>query len=97
VHHRYTKSPPDWSDAYLRLLSEEAQRAAMAVGAALRLGADASARSQALLAHFKLALDGGALTLSLKRAEADLLSDQAVRRLEALGALLGLTTRTALI
>jgi len=97
VHHRYTKSAPALNDAYSRLLHEDARRAAMAVGAALRLGADASARSQVLLAHFTLRLDGGALVLSLKRSEADLLSDQAVRRLEALGTALGLPTRTALV
>ena len=50
IHHRYTKAPPRHADAYMRLLSEERQAAAAALGAALRLGADLSGRSEPLLA-----------------------------------------------
>lgn len=96
VHHRYTKSPPH-SAAYEQLLGEGERKAAMAVGAALRLGADISARSEDLLAHFDLSIADGALVLGLKKREADLLSDQAIRRLDSLGAALNMKTGVSFI
>ncbi|MGE3142424.1 MAG: Ppx/GppA family phosphatase [Hyphomonadaceae bacterium] len=96
VHHRYTKAPPRDSAAYRRLLDDAARSAAQAVGASLRLGADVSARSEALLAHFRLTRDEAGLALRVARKEADLISDQAARRLDTLGAALGVATRIEL-
>ncbi len=96
VHHRYTKSAPH-APAYLRLIDEDARRAALAVGAALRLGADLSARSEVLLGRFKLADAGDALVLSAPRDDAPLLSDQAGKRFETLAALLGKGARVETI
>lgn len=96
VHHRYTKGEPIESDAYAHLLDDDGRAAAMAVGAALRLGADLSARSQELLAHFTLGVERGSLVLRASKAEADLISEQALRRLDALGAALGLPAKVTL-
>lgn len=96
VHHRYTKSEPVWSEAYEQLLDEEGRKEAMAVGAALRLGADLSARSEDLLNHFTLRLGDGALVLRVAKREADLVSEQAQRRLDALAAALGLQAQVEL-
>ncbi len=90
VHHRYAKQPPLSSEAYTSLLDPAARAAAVAVGAALRLGADLSGRSEELLGHFSLSVTDGALALRGRSSEQSLLSDQAGRRLEALGDALGL-------
>lgn len=96
VHHRYTKGDPVDSGAYEHLLDDDGRAAAMAVGAALRLGADLSARSQELLGHFALGVERGELVLRASKAEADLISEQAQRRLDALGAALGMPARILL-
>ncbi|MBI1186253.1 MAG: Ppx/GppA family phosphatase [Alphaproteobacteria bacterium] len=96
VHHRYTKRPPPaHTIAYTALLSEEERRAAATVGAALRLGCDAAGRTEDLLARFALTRESGALTLSTRAKDAHLVGEQAERRLDALGALLGLSVRVA--
>jgi exopolyphosphatase/guanosine-5'-triphosphate,3'-diphosphate pyrophosphatase len=94
IHHRYTKAPPRHADAYLRLLNEEQQAAAAALGGALRLGADLSGRSDALLREFDIAAVDGALVLRVKKKVAHLVTETALRRLEAAAQALGLTAET---
>ncbi|MDX2236324.1 MAG: Ppx/GppA family phosphatase [Hyphomonadaceae bacterium] len=87
IHHRYSKSPPT-APAFERLLTDDQRRAAAALGAALRLGCDLSARSEAILDRTTLALVDGAVQLAAPGAE-DLISDQVLKRLDSLGAALG--------
>lgn len=94
IHHRYTKAPPLHADAYLRLLDDEQQSAAAALGAALRLGADLSGRSEALLAAFEARVVDGKLVLRVKRKATHLVTEIAQRRLDYAAAALGLTAET---
>lgn len=94
IHHRYTKAPPRHADAYLRLLSDERQVAAAALGAALRFGADLSGRSETLLASFDASAVDGKLVLRMKKQVAQLMTETAQRRLEAAATALGLTAET---
>lgn len=94
IHHRYTKAPPRHAEAYTRLLSDERQTAAAALGATLRLGADLSGRSEALLASFEAAAVDGRLVLRVKKKAAHLVTETAMRRLEAVAQWLGLTAET---
>ncbi|MEZ6024160.1 MAG: Ppx/GppA family phosphatase [Hyphomonadaceae bacterium] len=94
IHHRYSKSPPRQAPAYLRLLSSERQAAAAALGAALRLGADLSGRSDTLLANFEVAAVDGTLLLKVKKAAAQLATETALRRLDAAAQALGLKAET---
>ncbi len=94
IHHRYTKAPPRHADAYMRLLSDERQAAAAALGAALRLGADLSGRSEALLASFTAEAVDGKLVLRVKKKVAHLVTETAARRLEAAAQALGLVAET---
>jgi exopolyphosphatase/guanosine-5'-triphosphate,3'-diphosphate pyrophosphatase len=94
IHHRYSKTPPLHSEAYHRLLYEDQQAAAMALGAALRLGADLSGRNEALLKQFSVNVEGGKLLLRVKKAVLDLATDTALRRLDAAAAALGLAAET---
>ncbi len=94
IHHRYAKAPPRHADAYLRLLSEEQQAAAAALGAALRLGADLSGRSEALLGEFSVGAVDGKLVLRVKKKMAHLVTETATRRLDAAAAALGLNAET---
>jgi exopolyphosphatase/guanosine-5'-triphosphate,3'-diphosphate pyrophosphatase len=97
IHHRYTKAQPRHAEAYLRLLTEEHQAAAAALGAALRLGADLSGRSEALLAGFDVAAIDGKLVLRVKKKVAHLVTDTAARRLDAAAHALGLTAETKIV
>lgn len=97
IHHRYAKLPPRHADAYLRLLSPDEQAAAAALGAALRLGADLSGRSQPLLASFEARAVDGTLVLRVKKAAAHLVTETASRRLDAVAQALGLTAETKII
>ncbi|MEQ1616728.1 MAG: Ppx/GppA family phosphatase [Terricaulis sp.] len=90
IHHRYTKTPPSSSEAYVRLLSEGQQAGAAALGAALRLGADLSGRSETLLAAFELSIDGGVLTLRGKKQVLHLVTETVQRRLDYAAATLGM-------
>ncbi len=94
VHHRYSKAPPV-AAAYEKLLSEEHKRAAAALGAALRLGADVSGRAARLLDEITLTLSGPVLTLAAKPARAHLITEQAAKRLDPLAAALGVTGKLA--
>ncbi|MDX2273863.1 MAG: Ppx/GppA family phosphatase [Hyphomonadaceae bacterium] len=89
IHHRYTKSAPRHAEAFLRLLSEERQAAA-ALGAALRLGADISGRSEALLSKVSVEAAEGKLVLTADRSAAHLVTETAGRRLDTVAAALGL-------
>lgn len=97
IHHRYTKAQPRHADAYLRLLNEEQQAAAAALGAALRLGADLSGRSEALLASFDIAAVDDKLVLRVKKRVAHLVTETASRRLDAAAQALGLTAETKIV
>lgn len=91
IHHRYTKAPPRHADAYMRLLSDEQQAAAAALGAALRLGADLSGRSEPLLAAVEAEAVDGRLVLRVKKKAAHLITETVQRRLDFAAAALGLT------
>jgi exopolyphosphatase/guanosine-5'-triphosphate,3'-diphosphate pyrophosphatase len=93
VHHRYTKSPPEAEQAFQKLLTDDQRRAAALCGASMRLGADLSGRSQALLADFTLKITGDGIVVSARKDMLHLLTDQAVKRLEPVAALLGLEAR----
>jgi exopolyphosphatase/guanosine-5'-triphosphate,3'-diphosphate pyrophosphatase len=97
IHHRYTKTPPRHADAYVRLLSDEKRAAAAALGAALRLGADLSGRSEALLAEFETAVTNGKLVLRVKTRMAHLVTETAARRLEAAAQALGLDSEVTYV
>lgn len=97
IHHRYTKAQPRHADAYLRLLNEEQQAAAAALGAALRLGADLSGRSETLLAAFDIAAVDDKLVLRVKKRVAHLVTETASRRLDAAAQALGLTAETKIV
>lgn len=91
VHHRYTRNAPDKEEAYLRLLSEDQRRAAAALGAALRLGCDLSGRAEPVLDAFSLQFADGKLTLRTDRQHGRLITEQALKRLDALAGVLGAT------
>jgi exopolyphosphatase/guanosine-5'-triphosphate,3'-diphosphate pyrophosphatase len=97
IHHRYTKAQPHHADAYLRLLNEEQQAAAAALGAALRLGAHLSGRSEMLLSSFDIAAVDDTLLLRVKKKAAHLFTETASRRLDAAAQALGLTAETKII
>jgi exopolyphosphatase/guanosine-5'-triphosphate,3'-diphosphate pyrophosphatase len=90
IHHRYTKAAPRHADAYMRLLSDERQAAAAALGAVLRLGADLSGRSEPLLAAVDAQAVDGKLVLRVKKKMAHLMTDTVQRRLDYAAASLGL-------
>ena len=94
IHHRYSKAPPHHAEAYHRLLYEDQQMAALALGSALRLGADLSGRNESLLKQFSVSVDDGKLLLRVKKAVLDLATDTALRRLDAAAATLGLSAET---
>ncbi len=94
IHHRYAKPAPKDAPAYERLLSDEMRKAAGALGAALRLGADVSGRSDGLLAAFEVKIESGALTLTVDRRFAHLMTEQASKRLDAAASALGLLSKS---
>jgi exopolyphosphatase/guanosine-5'-triphosphate,3'-diphosphate pyrophosphatase len=97
IHHRYTKTPPRHAEAYMRLLSDERQAAAAALGAALRLGADLTGRSEPLLAAVEAQAVDGKLVLRVKKKVAHLITETVQRRLEFAAAALGLTPETKFV
>jgi exopolyphosphatase/guanosine-5'-triphosphate,3'-diphosphate pyrophosphatase len=97
IHHRYTKAPPRHADAYLRLLNEEQQQAAAALGSALRLGADLSGRNETLLANFEIEAVDGKLLLRVKKKVSELATEAALRRLDAAAEALGLIAETKIV
>jgi exopolyphosphatase/guanosine-5'-triphosphate,3'-diphosphate pyrophosphatase len=97
IHHRYTKSQPKGADAFFRLLSEEQRAVAAALGAALRLGADVSGRSESLLSAFELSVSGEILRLRVRKGMAHLVIEIAQRRLDQAAASVGLSAETETI
>jgi exopolyphosphatase/guanosine-5'-triphosphate,3'-diphosphate pyrophosphatase len=97
IHHRYTKAQPHHADAYLRLLSEEQQAGAAALGAALRLGAHISGRNETLLAGFEIEAVDGKLLLRAKKKVSELATEAARRRLDAAAQALGLTAEVKIV
>jgi len=94
VHHRYTKTAPsDEAAAYWSLMEDDERQAALALGAALRLGADISGRSEAVLGLFRIGWDDVTLVVSPTPGRAELINEQTLKRLDALGAALGARTR----
>ena len=92
VFSRHTSGPLGQIGAGIeRILSPERLRRARALGAAIRLGCDLSGRVPTLLAASTLAVDGGLVTLTVKRSAADLLlGEQTKKRLQALAGVLEL-------
>jgi exopolyphosphatase/guanosine-5'-triphosphate,3'-diphosphate pyrophosphatase len=90
IHHRYTKAQPRHANGYVRLLSEERQAAAAALGAALRLGADLSGRNESLLGAFNIGVEGDALALRMRKDVAHLMTETAQRRFDYAASALGL-------
>ena len=75
----------------MRLLSDEGQAAAAALGAVLRLGADLSGRSEPLLAAVDAEAVDGKLVLRVKKKVAHLMTETVQRRLDHAASALGLT------
>jgi exopolyphosphatase / guanosine-5'-triphosphate,3'-diphosphate pyrophosphatase len=85
VQHRYSKTLPQAAELIVaRLLTSDQARIAGAVGLAMRLGADLSGRSEALISRFTLKRQDQALVLSAGAGFGHLLTEQALRRLEPL-------------
>jgi exopolyphosphatase/guanosine-5'-triphosphate,3'-diphosphate pyrophosphatase len=97
IHHRYTKAKPRHAEAYLRLLNEDQQAAAAALGSALRLGADLSGRNETLLASFEIEAVDGKLLLRVKKKVSELATEAALRRLDAAAQALGLVAETKIV
>jgi exopolyphosphatase/guanosine-5'-triphosphate,3'-diphosphate pyrophosphatase len=92
VYARYGGQPPSPDKQVVqRLLTEDRQARARALGLAMRLGCDLSARSPALLEQSRLAISRGRLVLTARPDWADmLLGEQTAKRAGALAAALGL-------
>jgi exopolyphosphatase/guanosine-5'-triphosphate,3'-diphosphate pyrophosphatase len=95
VFSRHTAGPLSQAAAGIaRILAPERLRRARALGAAMRLGCDLSGRAPALLAASTLTLDGGLVTLTVKRSAADLLlGEQTRKRLQSLANVLELESK----
>jgi exopolyphosphatase / guanosine-5'-triphosphate,3'-diphosphate pyrophosphatase len=93
VHHRHTRSPPQGEAAYDRLLTDDQRKAAAFLGAALRLGADLSGRSERILEAFSLTVSADRVTLTTSAGHRHLLTEHGMKRLEALAQTMGLTPK----
>lgn len=80
-------------DAYVGLNSPEEALHARQLGAAMRLGAIFSGRSEPILERATLLREGGTLVLQIKKADAGLMSDTIERRLTQLAGLMQLDDR----
>jgi exopolyphosphatase/guanosine-5'-triphosphate,3'-diphosphate pyrophosphatase len=88
---RHTSHPLREAETLERVLSPERLKRARTLGAAMRLGCDLSGRSPPLLAQAALAIEKGALVLTVRRDHADLLlGEHTTKRLAALASLLDL-------
>ena len=95
--HTSSNSTPE-PNAIARLLPDEARRRARALGAAIRLACDLTARDPVLLTHTRLGLKAGRLLLTTDAERADLLlGEQTERRAATLAQRLdaGLEIRAA--
>ena len=94
VFSRYGSGPSPEAAELARIVAPEAMREARALGAALRLGCDLSARRASLLSATRLSLEDGALTLTAEARHADLLlGEQTRKRLQALAEALEMEAR----
>jgi exopolyphosphatase/guanosine-5'-triphosphate,3'-diphosphate pyrophosphatase len=93
MHHRHTRAAPAGEPAYDRLLTDEQRVAAALLGAVLRLGADLSGRSEAILGAFSLVVKDDVVTLRTDARRAHLVTEQVTKRLEPVGSILGATTQ----
>lgn len=93
IARRYARRAPESSiEVFERLLSPEAGARAQALGAALRLGADISGRSPALLRACPISLQNRTLRLDPADGYESLVTDQIRRRLTQLSEAISLTT-----
>jgi len=84
ARHTGSASPPEGA-TLSRILSDDRQQRARALGAAIRLGCDLSGRSAALLARSTLEVQGAALWLGADSRWADmLLGEQTAKRASTL-------------
>jgi exopolyphosphatase/guanosine-5'-triphosphate,3'-diphosphate pyrophosphatase len=84
ARHTASASPPDGA-LISRILSDDRQQRARALGAAIRLGCDLSGRSAKLLARSRLEMQGAAIRLSADDRWADmLLGEQTAKRASTL-------------
>lgn len=92
VYARYGGPPvPPERGVVERLLTEDRRTRARALGLAMRLGCDLSARTPALLQELSLAIRGGKLIVTARPVWANmLLGEQTAKRAGALAAALGL-------
>lgn len=89
IHHRYARKPPLDSKIVEALLTLKQSEQARIWGAALRLGAELSARTATLLEQTRLEVGSSQVLLGLEAKAAALGSDAVQKRLQALAALLG--------
>lgn len=91
VYSRYSAPfNPQEPETISRLLSPERLARARALGAAIRLGCDLSARAAHLLSHARLSIEGPTLRLAVDRDHVDLLlGEQTLKRANALAQRLG--------
>jgi exopolyphosphatase/guanosine-5'-triphosphate,3'-diphosphate pyrophosphatase len=96
IHTRYEPDPALLQTVVVeRVLTEERLHRARALGLALRLGADVSGRSAALLAASSLTVNDSAVVLTASAEAADLLlGEQSRKRLNALATHLQLAAET---
>jgi len=85
VYARYGGGDPGSGDVLNRLLDDDALTAARRTGLALRLGYTLSGGVPGALARNKLAIENGALVLTLSRDGARRFGESVQRRLDALG------------
>jgi exopolyphosphatase/guanosine-5'-triphosphate,3'-diphosphate pyrophosphatase len=83
MHHRYSRGAPDHEPAF-HLLNEHQKKAAAALGAAMRLGAELSGRAPSLLQAFKLTMNNEKLVISGASEHKHLLTEPVLRRVEPL-------------
>jgi len=97
IHRRYAArgNPPELN-VVQRLLSVEARARAEALGAAMRLGADLSARSAILLRDVSLKVVDGSLILHAHSGLGALITDQVRKRLDQLGDALKMPVRVTI-
>ncbi len=88
VHHRYSKAEPQISAPALSLLNAAQRARACVLGAAMRLGAELSGRSESLLNAFTLRLEGASAWLDGPERLQHVINEAVQRRLDALQALI---------
>jgi exopolyphosphatase/guanosine-5'-triphosphate,3'-diphosphate pyrophosphatase len=96
TYYRYShRGSPEPRALIQKLLDEDRQARARALGAAMRLGADLSGRSAALLHQCTLSVQNGRLRLSGAPSAAAIATETVAKRLDQLGEVLGLKGQLA--